>query len=457
MSEFLFDEFDPVTAQEWKQKIQMDLKGADYNENLIWNSPEGIDVKPFYHSEEKTSDPLKITGIPKSWNIANEVFVDQESIANDLALKALSLGADSIVIVADRKFNITEVFNEFHFSNASIYLKLNFLSSEFLEELDQFFTLNNTSVYYGIDILGNLVKTGNWYLNLNSDHTVLDKFFKTSKNNNILGVDISIYQNAGANMVQQLAYGMAHVNEYLNHLKTNNALKSAVPVFTVSVGSNYFFEIAKIRALRLLYSTLAREYGCPEDCHIITKPSIRNKTLYDYNVNMLRTSTEYMSAILGGSNAIWSSPYDSVYHKSNDFGERISRNQLLILRSESHFNFESDPVQGAYYIENITGTMAEKAMKLFKNIEEQGGMLKQVKEGIIQRKIKENADKEQHLFNEGRIRLLGTNMHINPNDRMNNDLELYPFLKKRNEKTLIEPILPKRLSEQLEQDRLKTE
>jgi len=456
MSEYLFDEFDPVTAQEWKQKIQMDLKGADYNDTLIWNTLEGIDVRPFYHSEEHTSNPLSIPGIPKSWNIANEVFVDDESVANSLALIALERGADAIVFKADKEFNVTEVFQNFPYSDASIYLQLNFLSNEFLLDLYRFLSNNNATVYYRVDILGNLIQTGNWHHNLNEDHSSLDHFSKTTKNN-FLGVDLSIYQNAGANMVQQLAYGMAHVNEYLNHFNSTGQFKDFKPTFTVSVGSNYFFEIAKIRALRLLYSSLAKEYNCPSACHIVAKPSKRNKTLYDYNVNMLRTSTEYMSAILGGVNTICSAPYDSLYHKSNEFGERISRNQLLILRSESYFNFDNDPIRGTYYIEHLTGMLAEKALNLFKSIEAQGGMLKQVKEGIIQRKIKESADKEQQLFDEGKIKLLGTNIHINPEDRMKDDLELYPFLKKRNEKTLIEPILPKRLSEHLEQERLKTE
>jgi methylmalonyl-CoA mutase len=457
MSDFLFDEFNPVTAQEWKQKIQMDLKGADYNETLIWKSLEGIDVKPFYHSEEHTSSPLMVPGIPKSWKIANEVFIDNESIANKLALNALERGADAIVFIAEKEFDIKSVFQNFPFSRVSLYLNLNFLSIEFLLELDRFLSDNKATVFYGVDILGNLIQTGNWYHDLNQDHATLDQFSKTTKNNTFSSVDLSIYQNAGANMIQQLAYGMAHVNEYLNFLNPSDQLKKFFPTFSVSLGSNYFFEIAKIRALRLLYGTLAKEYNCSEECHIIARPSKRNKTLYDYNVNMLRTTTEYMSAILGGADSVCSAPYDSLYHKSNEFGERISRNQLLILRSESYVKFENDPIQGTYYIEHITKMLAEKALNLFKSIETQGGLLKQIKAGVIQRKVKESADKEQSLFDKGVIKLLGTNIHINPDDSMKDDLELYPFTKKRNEKTLIEPILPKRLSENIEQERLKTE
>src|SRR5690606_20773082 len=120
-------------------------------------------------------------------------------------------------------------------------------------------------------------------------------------------------------------------NEYLN--VTSSAVERSM-TFQISTGPNYFFEIAKIRALRKLYATLAKEYGINENCHIIATPSKRNKTLYDYNVNLLRSTSECMSAVLGGADAVCNLPYDALYHKSNEFGERIARNQLLILKHE---------------------------------------------------------------------------------------------------------------------------
>ena len=157
-------------------------------------------------------------------------------------------------------------------------------------------------------------------------------------------------------------------------------------LFQVAVGPNYFFEIAKLRALRVLYASMAREYGFNENCIILATPSRRNKTLYDYNVNLLRTTTECMSAVLGGADSICNLPYDVLYHKNNEFGSRIARNQLLILKHESYF---------------------EKV--------------------------------------------------ANPQDRMKSEIELYPFLKKKFRKTLLSPILERRLAENLEQERLKKE
>jgi methylmalonyl-CoA mutase len=150
-------------------------------------------------------------------------------------------------------------------------------------------------------------------------------------------------------------------------------------------------------------------------------------------------------------------PYDAIYHKSNEFGDRISRNQLLILKHESYFDKVTNAADGSYYIESLTEELAEKALLLFKDIEANGGFLKQLADGTIQRKITESANKEQELFDSGKEVLLGTNKFPNKNDRMGGDLELFPFVKKKPRKTLITPIIAKRLAEKIEQERLASE
>ena len=173
-----------------------------------------------------------------------------------------------------------------------------------------------------------------------------------------------MYQNAGANMVQQIAYSLGQANEYFNRIES---ITKPI-VFEVAVGTNYFFEIAKLRALRLLFNLIAKEYNHTLECNIIVSPTKRNKTLYDYNVNMLRTTTECMSAIIGGANAIANLPYDALYHKDNEFGDRIARNQLLILKNESYFDKVNNPADGSYYIETLTNQLAEKSLTLFKDM-----------------------------------------------------------------------------------------
>ncbi len=456
MSKVTFGEFQSISSKQWKQLIQADLKGADYNETLIWKTNEGIHVKPFYHADEFESLPCISQTKATQWSICQSIFVANVEKSNKKAVDAINRGAESIhFILPSDTIVIKDLLVNINLKFIKIYIECQFLSSDFLQQLAHF-PANDNLIFFN-DIIGNLAHTGNWFTNLKTDHQVFE--------NNVLqtstfSVDAAIYQNAGATIVQQLAYGLAHLNEYLNHLDTklSNKEKTHLKViFKVAVGTNYFFEIAKLRAIRQLYKTLAQEYNLNDDCILFATPTKRNKTLYDYNTNMLRTTTECMSAVLGGVDTVCNLPYDAIYHKDNEFGERIARNQLLVLKHESYFDKVDNPVDGTYYVESITQQLAEKALELFKDIEATGGFLKQLKEGIIQKKIKESATKEQEQFDKGELILLGTNKHPNPNDQMKHDLELYPFVKKNPVKTLIEPVIEKRLSEKLEQERLSSE
>jgi len=450
----LFGEFKDISAPEWKQKIQVDLKGADYNETLIWNSPEGIDVKPFYHPDTYTHLQAKAPTKSSEWKICQSIEVDYQEKLKARILHAISNGADTIKLLnIPEHIILNELLKGIDLSATKVYFDFTVFNASLIDQLVGLKNKNN--IYCNIDIIGHLARTGNWFQNLNSDHEILENFMKHSKDfGSILSIDMSLYQNAGANMVQQLAYGLAHANEYFNHFGTQ--IKKQL-VFNVSIGTNYFFEIAKLRSLRLLYEILSDEYALNSECHIFATPSKRNKTIYDYNTNMLRTTTECMSAILGGANTISNLSYDSVYHHTNEFGDRIARNQLLILKHESYFNTVDNPSDGSYYIEELTHDLTERALSLFKDIEANGGFLKQLKEGTLQRKIKESAAKEQSLFDEAKEVLLGSNKYPNVDDKMKNDIERYPFLKHEKRKTLIEPIIEKRISATLEKERLKKE
>ncbi len=456
MSKLLFNEFEAVTSKQWKQKIQFDLKGADYNDALIWKTNEDINVKPFYHADEFENLPSISSTNATQWRICQTIFVADVKKSNNTALNAIKRGAESIkFLIPDESVSITQLIENIDTTTIPLYFELQFLSENYINQFPQI--LNNKHIYLNVDILGNLAKTGNWFSSLKEDHI---KFETIVHQINTLSINISLYQNAGANMVQQLAYGLSHANEYLNHFEskiTKEKKQTIKIVFYVSVGTNYFFELAKLKTLRFLWNTLALEYGFNAHCHIVVAPTRRNKTLYDYNTNMLRTTTECMSAILGGADTVCNLAYDAIYHKNNEFGARIARNQLLILKHESYFNKVNNPADGAYYIESIINQLADKALELFKNIEANGGFLNQLMTGTIQRKVKDNALKEQQQFDEGKEILLGSNKHPNANDKMKHELELYPFVKTNERKTLIEPIIEKRLAEKLEQERLKKE
>jgi len=452
----LFDDFDPVSSKLWKQKIQFELNGADYNETLIWNSPEDIQVKPFYHKDEFVG-VSEIDTKSSEFKICQNIFVHDLVKSNLRALDCINRGAESIrFTIEDENMDVTKLLENLPLDKVTIYFNLGFLSIAFIKKIDAIAKEKNATIFCNLDPIGQLTRDGNWFKTKEkTNFDTINELFKVTPLGitGFISIDAGLYQNAGANIVQQIAYTLAHANEYFNRISKIEQ----VIVIEISVGTNYFFEIAKLRALRLLFNLIAREYNHNLDCHLLVSPTKRNKTIYDYNVNMLRTTTECMSAILGGANAIANLPYDALYHKDNEFGDRIARNQLLILKNESYFDRVDNPADGSYYIESLTQQLAEKALTLFKDIEANGGFLKQLNEGIIKRKIQESAHKEQELFDTGKEILLGTNKYPNKKDRMKDDLELYPFVKIKPRKTLITPLIEKRLAEKMEQDRLKEE
>lgn len=448
----LFSDFEAVSSKQWKQQIQYELKGADYNETLVWESPEGIKVKPFYHGDE-TGTVYPVSTSNTSFAIVQNIFVHDLKLSNKRAADTLQRGAESICFTLENDgISIEALMENLPLENAVYYFKLPFLSVEFHKKLNDFAAKNQARFLVMNDPVAHLCKDGNWFENEAADFKKLQDIAAVSTIP-YLNINAKTYQNAGANMVQQLACILAHANEYFNRIE-----KIGQPLtIEVAVGTNYFFEIAKLRALRLLFQTLANEYNHNFDCHIIATPTKRNKTLYDYNVNMLRTTTECMSAILGGADAVANLPYDALYHKDNEFGDRIARNQLLVLKHESYFDKVNNAADGAFYIENLTQQLADKALLLFKEIENKGGLIAELTAGNIQKKINESAQKEQELFDTGKEILLGTNKYPNKNDRMKGDLELYPFVKQNPRKTQIIPIIEKRLAEKTEQERLQTE
>lgn len=453
MESFLFQEFNAVSAAQWKQKIQFDLKGADYNETLLTQTLEGILIKPFYHADE--IEKLNIPALKSSYTICQTIYVADEKKASILALDSLKRGAQAIKFLIPKNINHKVLLNEVikQYPSAELHFQFEFIEESFLTELKKY--LQSQKTFYNIDLIGNLATTGNWYFNLKKDHEILENLYTSKPNNNcLIGVNASLYQNAGATGVQQLAYALAHANEYLNHF---GASAASTIQFQFAIGSNYFMEIAKFRAFRYLWNLLLHEYHTEAPIAILAEPTLRNKTLFDYNTNLLRTTTECMSALLGGVTTVSNVSYDRIYKHRNEFGERIARNQLLILKEESNFKNAENIAENSYYIETLTKQLAEKALVLFKEIEKNGGFLKQLKEGIIQRKIKESAQKEQELFDTHKLTLLGSNKYPNTQDKMKPAIEIYPFLRKKSRKTLISTIIPYRLAEVYEQNRLEHE
>ena len=224
------------------------------------------------------------------------------------------------------------------------------------------------------------------------------------------------------------------------------------------MGSNYFFEIAKLKALRFLWSKITKEYNNEINFpHIIAKPSKRNKTILDYNNNILRTTTECMSAILGGANTISNITYDSIFKNKNEYSEKIALNQLLIIKHETHIDKVKNAADGSYYINNIANTIAEESLKIFKDIENRGGFITALEKNIIQKRIDKSHKIEQELFNNNKEKLLGINIFTDLNQKIKSEINKPIFTKSNTRNTKIKPISEIRLAEEIELSRIKNE
>lgn len=431
MPNHLFEEFDAISEKAWKQKIQVDLKGKDYNESMLTSTDEGIDIKPFYHQD--SHHKLNIPS-PLKWFITEKITDGEIKDIDNYK----SNGAEAFWINSKGKISLPDT-------------KVPTII-EIVEAHDFEFKPHNNLIYK-LDPIHRLAQTGNWFSSLEEDLSLLQNLIK---NTNSLSIDARLYHNSGANITQQLAYTISHLFSYLKKLDLSH-LKTLDLYIFCSIGPNYFFEIAKLKALRVLVNTICKDQDLNYDLKIISEPGLHHMSIYDYNVNLLRSTTECMSAILGGSNFVCNTPYDKFFKSKNDFSQRIARNQLLILKNESYFDKVSNPADGSYYIDYLINTLAQKALDLFKSIEESGGFIQQLFDGKIQEKIDQQFEKTINQFERKELKLIGVNVFENEEDNMKKQIEKKVFPTKQKRKTLLKPILERRIAEKLEQQRLSQE
>ena len=426
MSTAFSDDFSPISAAGWKQKIQFELNGADY-QTLLTKTPEGITIKPFYHSDE--FEKIVVPNQTKKAVYFQTIEVNSETEANKIALKAFETGRKSIQFKIYKPIDLNSLFANLLHKNIDFQLEFTPISAQFIVECIHF--LKDENAHFYIDVLGNLCKTGNWAASQTDDLNVLNKLLIRFSNLHIV-INAALYQNAGATITQQLAYTLAHYNEYLHQFGGNigNRIK-----INFAIGSHFFFEISKIRAFRYLFNLLTKEYNnLTAILEINALPSLRNKTYFGLEINTLRIKTELMSAVLGGVDSISTSTVLPEFQKPTK--------EMASICNET------------YYIESITKQLAEKALIIFKEIEKGGGFIQQLKEGTIQRKINESAKKEQEQYDTNTFKLIGGNIYFEGGI----DANLSPhFTKKEYRKTLVTPITTKRLSIKTEQKRIQNE
>ena len=440
--EKLFTEFQAPTTQEWLDKIEVDLKGADFQKKLVWRTNEGFNVQPFYRREDlanlKTPDALPgefpfVRGNKKDsneWYVRQNIKVDDPVEANKKALDILNKGIDSIgfrfggdmvspsfieTLLKDIRLDIVEVSYRTCPRHA---VELAEILVKYFEK--QGYDKEKIVGGVGFDPIDKMLQKGKDTTPMLAQLPKLVETLKDYPNLRCVMVHSDTLNNAGAYIVQELGYALAWGNEYLQELvdagvDVDTAAKSIK--FYMGISENYFMEIAKFRAARLLWAQIVKQYEPKCDCAckmiINASTSTYNQTLFDSYVNLLRSQTEAMSAALGGVHSMVVTPFDAPYEKATDFSERIARNQQLLIKEESHFNRIVDPSAGSYYIEHLTDALAQEAWKIFLKIEEEGGFLEAVKKGIVQDDINATNVKRHGDAAKRKEFLLGTNQFPN--------------------------------------------
>ena len=440
--EQLFTEFQAPTRQEWLDKIQVDLKGADFQKKLVWRTNEGFNVYPFYRREDLEGLPAVdslpgefpfVRGNKKAdnlWYVRQDIDASDPAAANAKALDLLNKGVDSLCFGISPKLLKAE----------TIEVLLKDIYPEAVEL--NFRTCQRAGVVLPGLLTDYFKRTGakldqlHGSIGFDPFEKLLCAGFDTSPVINLapryleglgelplfrcLNVDSVTLNNAGAYIYQELGYALAWGNEWLSLLTEQGYSVDEVAArikFNMGVSDNYFMEIAKFRAARLLWAQIVKKYEPQSDeacqMHVCAFTSRFNQTVFDSYVNLLRSQTETMSAAIGNVDSIVVTPFDAAYKEPDDFSERLARNQQLLLKEEAHFDKLVDVGGGSYYIEHLTDALAREAWKLFLAVESEGGFLAYALQGKVQEDVNATNVKRHADAAKRKEFMLGTNQFPN--------------------------------------------
>lgn len=484
MSSKLFKDFPEISSKEWKEKVTTDLRGADFDKKLVWRTTEGFKVLPYYLKEDVNS--LKNTNSEPSefpytrgsrkdnnWMIRQNFMVsDQPEEANINAHAALQKGADAIGFqlsdeaVADPTF-IASLLSGLPLAETCLHLTGLQDPVGFYEQLCIYLDAENLDAAslngsMGVDPFGALSLEGE--LDDTSFSAFADLVLLAAKKTpsfRIIGVNPCLFQDGGSTISQELGFGLSMANEYMDQLashgcSTEQAMNTML--FSFASGPNYFMEIAKLRAARWLWSLICKEWGIPEEkikMTIHSQTAKWNLSVYDPYVNVLRSTTEAMSASLAGANVISVHPYDAAFKEENEFSGRIARNLQIILKEEAYFDKVGDPAAGSYYIETLTDQLAGQAWQIFQELEKAGGFLEGFKKGMIQDRIADSLNAKKERVAARKDSILGVNQYPNFNEMILDQATLAPSEKAGE--TSYKALGQYRIAEDFEALRMQTE
>lgn len=446
--ERLFDQFPEVSYAEWRAKVEADLKGADFSKKLVWRTNEGFDVQPVYRAEDiadfKTTDSLpgqypyvRGTRTENDWLTRQDIIAETADEANAIALDVLTKGVTSLgfkvaapedlavllkgIDLAKVEINLTccpgkvvEVAKALVAAVAAAGANDTFRGSIDYNPLRRQFR-------HGVE--------GVESAEIAAKAAELLDVVAPVASLRCLAVDSDILANAGAFIYQELGYALAWGAQWMTLLTEagRNADEVAKRIkFNMCVSSNFFMEIAKFRAARMLWAQIVKQYGADEAAAkmLVNATTSRfNQTIYDAHVNLLRSQTETFSACVAGVDSIVTTPFDTPYKTPDAFSERIARNQQFLLKEESHMDKVVDPAGGSYYVEELTVAIAKEAWKLFLATEEEGGFFACTGEGKVQKAVNASCEKRHTDVARRKEILLGTNQYPNINEKAAGKIE----------------------------------
>ena len=440
--EKLFTEFQAPTTQEWLDKIEVDLKGADFQKRLVWRTNEGFNVQPFYRREDlkdlKAIDSLPgefpfVRGNKKDnnlWFVRQDIDAEDAKTANAKALDILNKGIDSLgfkipgdsvskAFVATLLDGILPQYVELNFTTCQRHcVELAQILVAYFKE--KAYPLAELKGSINFDPISKILKKGKDTTPVLQQAKPLIEALQDLPGYKCINVNSVALNNAGAYIYQELGYALAWGAEYLNVLTESgvDATEAAKRIkFNMGVSDNYFMEIAKFRAARMLWAQIVKQYEPKCDCacqmHVCAYTSEYNQTLFDSYVNLLRSQTETMSAAIANVDSIVVTPFDKPYEQPTDFAERIARNQQLLLKEEAHFDKLVDVSGGSYTIEHLTDAIAQEGWKLFLAVEEAGGFLAEALKGNIVNAVNASNDKRHADAAKRKEFILGTNQFPN--------------------------------------------
>lgn len=442
--EKLFDQFPPVSTEEWKAKVEADLKGAPFDKKLVWRTNEGFNLQPMYRAEDiaelKTTESypgqfpyVRGTKDNNNWLTRQEIIADSAESANEKAIAAIGKGVNSIYYRVPKDKVSAETIATLLKGIDLAAIEINLATCqrhtlELCKVLVAYIKENNAAEQFKGSIDYNPLKRP-----LRHGGQILPEAVETAKEMiaeassvkglRVIGVDSVMLSNAGCYIYQELGYALAWGAEWMSQLTDAGVDPSEAACaikFNMGVSSNYFMELAKFRAARMLWAQIVKQYeptcdcACKMMCHAST--SEFNQTIYDAHVNLLRSQTEAMSAALAGVDSITVVPFDTPYKTPDEFSERIARNQQFLLKEESHLDKVVDPAGGSYYVETLTVSLAEQAWKLFLDVQEKGGFFAAVANGEVQKSVNDSCAKRHLDMARRKEILIGTNQYPNFNE-----------------------------------------